>query len=483
MGKHSASHRKSIAKRAVRRTQRRRTRVAQRGGRRGPHARPQVRADDPTLTRFAGLVPLILYMSEQLRIPELLKRVARYRGRTRTHAPHAVLFAFVVAALAGVERLAHLDWLRDDIVLVKYCRLAYWPVRKVFSVALAAVPDEGVLELEQFIGEVGLDPIRGATSAIVDIDPTAIVDHGNAEGGRFGYCGKGRRRRRHFPLVASVAETRTVVMAKYRDGSKMKATEMLEFIEAAVARVRAALAEGATVYLRADSEFWWPVVGRRLNEISLPFVMASPMNAGVKLMLHKASFEALMDDEDVQFAELSGKSVGYGEGVKVIVIRRWVHDPKAPPLGKKVEGHGSWRHQAIVTNQLEWGPVDIWRFYNARADCERVFRVAKQTLAMSHLVGTRFRANEVAFLLRLLAFNADLRFQRHCEERAEQAGEPVRRLGLEWRQFRFFNSPGRLLTSANTLVLRVPANSFLRDLWRFYAPDLAAVGDGEAATA
>jgi len=38
-----------------------------------------------------------------------VERVVNYRGRRRAHAPHLVLFAFVVATLAGVERLAHLD--------------------------------------------------------------------------------------------------------------------------------------------------------------------------------------------------------------------------------------------------------------------------------------------------------------------------------------------------------------------------------------
>lgn len=199
MGKPTTSRRKSIAKRTTKRTARRRQRVARRSTRRGRLVRPEVRADDPTLTRFAGLIPLIIYMTEQLQLPAVLKRVVGYRGRARVHAPHVVLFAFVVTALAGVERLAHLDWLRDDIALVRYCRLAYWPVRKVFPNALAMVTDRGVQDLERAIGELGLEPVRGADSAIVDIDPTAIVDHGEAEGGMFGYCGKGRRRCRHFP--------------------------------------------------------------------------------------------------------------------------------------------------------------------------------------------------------------------------------------------------------------------------------------------
>jgi len=121
------------------------------------------------------------------------------------------------------------------------------------------------------------------------------------------------------------------------------------------------------------------------------------------------------------------------------------------------------------------GERGIWRWERWLVAAHRwcgVSSVGKQTLALSHVVGTRFRANEVAFLLRLL--NADTRFQLHCEAIADDEGRNVRRLGLEWRQFRFFNSPGRLLRTARGYILRVPANQLLADVWAFYAPDLTA---------
>ena len=161
-------NRATRAQSTAKRTARRRRRVERRGTRRGRLPRPEVRADDPALTRFAGLIPLILFMTEALGIPALLKKVVNYRGRRRVHAPHLVLFAFVVAALAGVERLAHLDWLRDDVALVKYLRFAYWPVRKVFSAALSTVTERGVRLLEAFVGEMGLATVKGASSAIID---------------------------------------------------------------------------------------------------------------------------------------------------------------------------------------------------------------------------------------------------------------------------------------------------------------------------
>ena len=105
--------------------------------RRGPLPTPRVRADDSSLTRFAGLVPLARFANEALELPALLREAAPTPGRRRVYPVHLVLYAFVMGALLGVQRLAHLDWLRGDAVVLKFLRLPSWPVRKVFSKALS----------------------------------------------------------------------------------------------------------------------------------------------------------------------------------------------------------------------------------------------------------------------------------------------------------------------------------------------------------
>lgn len=466
---HTESTRRRRGAKTVRRTRRRETSF------RGPLPQPQVRADDPTLTSHAGLLPVISFMTNQLRLVDRFRSLADYTGRKRMHPIHLVLLAFVVGSLAGVERMAHLDEaLRGDPVLVKFLRLAHWPVRKVFAVALAWLGDRARDELAELVSDLGLDLLpAGTKSVVVDIDPTALIDHGEGEGSMFGYCGKGRRRRRHFPLVASAAEGRSIVLVKYRDGSAITANEMKEFLKAVFDRVRSRLGADCRITIRGDAGIWCPAIGRWLGEHGVPFVMSHPLSAGVKLHLHAVDFESLDDDDEIQVGELCGKQVGAGEAVRVAVIRRRVNDSGAPPQGKKVDGEPNWRYQAVVSDQ-DWSPEDLWRFYNGRADCERVFRVGKQALAMGHLVSRTFRANEIAFLLRALAFNVDLAFQAHCEQLAREADRPVRHAGLEWRQPRFYRTAGRLLREAGRWVLRVPQNRLLADLWAFYAPDLVA---------
>ena len=472
MRKPKASRTKSIARRRASKRERRERR--RQTSYRGPLPRPAVRADDPTLTSHAGLLPVITFMQQQLDLGRRLREIVGWVGRERTHPVHLVLLAFVVASLGGVERMAHLDEaLRGDPVLVKFLRLAYWPVRKVFALALA-LNDRARDAIVDLVSELGLNTLaEGTKSVVIDIDPTALIDHGQGEGSKFGYCGKGRRRRRHFPLVASVAETRAIILVKYRDGSNITADEMIGFLADVTRRVRARLGPDCQIIFRGDAGIWCPAVGNWLRQQGTPFVMAIPLSAGVKLHLHTLAFERLDEEDDIEFAILPGGRVGLGDAVRVAVIRRAVHDPSAPPQGKKVDGHPHWRYQAVVSDR-DWAAADLWRFYNGRADCERVFRVGKQALALGHLVSRRFRVNEVAFLLRALAFNVDIEFQAHCERRAREAKRKVCRVGLEWRQPRFYRTAGRLLRHEGAWVLRVPDNRLLARLWEFYAPDLVA---------
>ena len=440
--------------------------------RRGPLASPTVRADDGSLTRFAGLVPLARFANQRLELPALLREAVPTPGRRRTYPVHLVLYAFVMGALLGVQKLAHLDWLRGDAVVLKFLRLPSWPVRKVFSRALAGVSDRSLGRLQDLLTELGLRHVADQSSVVADFDSSAIVAFGQQEGALFGYSGRGRNRRRHHPLVASVAEGRTVFHMKYRDGSAFDAKQVIDFFTESLRRLRKRLPE-ATLSFRADSGFWSAKVGDWLLEQNLSFFFALRMTPNVKLMLPTVRFKpADPDDEDLQVGTLDGKSLGLDERLRVTVIRRRVHDPKAPPPGKVIQTSTDWRYQAILTNEKDWEPLDVWRFYNDRGDCERVFKTAKHGLGLSWLVAHGLRANTVAFLLRLVAFNVDQLFQADAEQRAHEEGRRELRCGLLFRQVRLFNTAGRLLREHGRWVLRVSDSDRLRRLWAFYAPDL-----------
>ncbi len=450
--------------------------------RRGPLPHPTVRADDPHLTRFAGVVPFV-HFCDTLGLPQLLSAVVPPTGRTRIHAVHNVLFAFLVATVVGMERLAHMDWYQGDVVMLKMLRLSSWPVRQVFSRALAGVENAGVAALLTIITNLGLRSISGANSAVIDFDSTAIVSFGEQVGAFFGYCGKGRNRRRHYPLVASIAESRAAVHVKYRDGSGIDEDEWIAFFAETVARVRAKM-PGIALSIRADAGFWSAKTCRWFLDQNIPFACSLPFQANVKLALWNATFSPVElpdrvaaepdeDDEDdeegLDIATIPGPQLGFDERVNVVVVRRRLHDKKAPPPGKKIPQDADSRYQAIVTS-LDWDAVDVWRYYNGRGDCERVFKTGKQALGLGNLVSQQFRANEVAFLLRILAFNTDLLFQQEAEAAAVAEQRPVVKMGLKARQPRLYGLAGRLLRVHDSWVLRLPKSKKVAALWAFYDP-------------
>jgi len=436
--------------------------------RRGPLPSIQVRPDDPHLTRFAGLAPLLQFCTDQLQLTPAMARIVGNTSK-RTHPVHLVLIAFLMANLAGVHRLRHIEELHDDALLNKLSRLKHWPVKKVFSRALAQLSEPAITKLIDLIATIGLTDIPHMTSAILDGDTTPLVCYGTQEGAQFGYCGKlGRNRRRHFPLVASLAANRAVVSAKYRDGSSPKAEEVRDFLIDARERLAKHVPD-VPVMMRLDSGFYSKLLTTWMLTEDIHFAIAFPLQAHLKKTLANGPFSTI--DEDIDIAILNGEYLHLDQRLRVVVIRRVVHDPQAPPPGKTIASHPRYRYQAILSS-LDWDGVDIWRFYNDRGDCERIFKVGRQSLGLGCLVGQSFRANESAFLLRLLAFNLDRLFASHCaSEAADIAIVPVRE-GLMSRQRRYYRSLGRLVEHGHQLILRISPSRLARCRWAFYAPHI-----------
>lgn len=430
--------------------------------RRGPLPSIRVVPEATNLTRFAGLAPLLTFMQKL----GLTERFARMVGPTtrRIHPVHNVLHAFLACQLAGLHRLRHIEEAHDDALLTKMCRLSYWPCRKVFSQALDHLDESGHELLEDLLCEVGLAEQPPMQAAILDGDSTALVCFGTQEGAEFGYCGKlGRNRRRHFPLVASIAASRAVVSAKYRDGSGVDTEEVISFLKESLARVRRH-SPGVAAMIRLDSGFYSKGLCSWLLEQRLPFAIALPFQKHLKAHLAAAPFSPI--DEDIDIAAISGESLKLDARLRVVVIRRRVHDEKSPPPGKIISGHEGYRYQAIITS-LDWAPLDVWRFYNDRGDCERVFKVGRQSLGLNCLVGQSFRANTTAFLLRLLAFNIDRLF---ALQKTPSANTHLRE-GLSSRQRRFYRSLGRLVQRRGSLILKTSKARHCRHRWMRYAPE------------
>lgn len=171
-------------------------------------------------------------------------------------------------------------------------------------------------------------------------------------------------------------ETRTVVNATSGSGSGIDEDETVTFFEDTVARVCDRVGDATELFLRADEGFWSRKVCGWMVEKGLPFACALPLAPAVKVLLLKARFQPVEGEDDIQVSTHPEEHLGYDAPVRVVVIRRRVHHPKATPPGKALRGDFAWRYQAIVTS-LTWDAVEVWRFNNDGGGAERVFKVGR----------------------------------------------------------------------------------------------------------
>lgn len=75
-----------------------------------------------------------------------------------------------------------------------------------------------------------------------------------------------------------------------------------------------------------------------------------------------------------------------------------------------------WEYEAIVSNLLDWDPIDIWRFYNQRACVENHIKEAKQGFSIHRIPTGSFKVNELDLLLKVIAYNVFERFKADCCE-------------------------------------------------------------------
>jgi hypothetical protein len=118
-----------------------------------------------------------------------------------------------------------------------------------------------------------------------------------------------------------------------------------------------------------------------------------------------------------------------------------------------------WQYEAVVTN-LEWAPIDLWRFYNQRCCMENYIKEAKNGFSMDRIATSDFKANELDLLIKLLAYNLFERFKRDCCEPVHQ-GYTISRFRLE-----FFHCAATIIQHSRAVILKLAKEFANQYIWK-----------------
>jgi hypothetical protein len=344
-------------------------------------------------------------------------RKVRFRTLLKTLLPHQpcahnalvpseVALGFMGGVLLGADKLARVGWLAQDSALAEVLGIERIPSQSTLTRFFGAFRHAASQRLQDLYPWMLRRLPSRRDGYTLDLDSTALVhEDGHQEGVRIGHTRKGLKPC-HHPLIAVLAEPKVVAGYWLRSGNCTDAGNAAGLVESMLERLPRHL---RISLVRGDSGFVDKKLFHLLENKGLRYVLATALAPNIKSICRH-------DDAAWQSTSIQGVEVQevdwHRPGQRLIVIRQRVADrPEAG--GKLLFDIPGYRYQALITNLPgSRSPLEVWRIYNGRADCENRIKEIGSQFGIRSLCCKRFWATEAAHQLVIAAYNLCVLFQR-----------------------------------------------------------------------
>jgi hypothetical protein len=244
----------------------------------------------------------------------------------------------------------------------------------------------------------------------LDLDSTRLLhEDGNQEGVAVGYTKRGLKPCLH-PLLAVLAEVRLVMQFWLRAGNASCGSNAVAFFLDLWDNLPRHIRLGG---VRADSGFCLPDLLALWERLGLPYVVVAQLSQPIQRLLRGDLVWAKTEVPGTEVAEVMYQGMNWPHPRRLVLIRHRVAD-KDRAGGKKLIDVPGYVFQALVTSlSASTSPLEVWRYYNGRADCENVIKELQNGFALGTLCLESFWATEAALSLAVLTYNLTVLFQRH----------------------------------------------------------------------
>ena len=471
---------------------------------RGP-GRLVVRADDPSLTPYAGLavsgelarrVGVVGLIDAELSVE---RRARAVKVRRRGLSAGELVVSLAECQLVGGSFFDHLEDVRADRAGAGLRAVAQTPSAPAALQNAKRFRRVHVQRVERAMARAGqrLDRALGrdpADAVTIDLDATQVTVYGQAK------QGAARSRHGHMsyaPHIAFWAQRGRALTSELVGGNK----EKLSGAECATIASRAIrlLPDGhGPVTMRIDSAYYAVELLERLRRERARFTVSVPRNQAIWKTLARIPETAWTDALDMPGAQVAETTYTPGgwqhEPLRLIVRRvpfsaqkiadnsmtarrrKTIH-PDQLTMALTGEVASVFGYSFILTDIPHQPTVWVEHFHRHRAQIEERLKDAKLGQALRHLPSGDVNANRVWLTAALLALNltawcCDLCPAAGASGKAP-ANAPLRRTAQTLRRI-LFNIPARIIRSARRTILRLPegfrhADAFTATLDAVYA--------------
>jgi len=352
---------------------------------------------DKPITGYGGLIILSRFF-EKIGLRVLLER-ALPDNRTSPNALPVVdiVISFLVAVAVGASRFAHVQRLRADNVLDYILGLKRIPSATTLTRYFGAFSQGHVEHMTRSLWGWTVKHLPANTKACtLDLDSSVFTRYGKQEGAKKGYNPRKPGRPSHRPIFAILAEMKIVVNLWLRSGNTSDVSGVNHFFDETMAKLSPRINVRA---VRADSGFHDQKFFAYLERKNLRYAVAARMDKRIQRSIATAkNWQPIDENHDV--TELSYQALNWDRPRRLIAVRERVR-PQKDNRGKTLFDITDYTFSAVFSN-TELEHVEVWRFYNGRADSENRLKELKDDFGASGFCLDSFFGTEAA--LRLIAF-------------------------------------------------------------------------------
>ena len=446
-----------------------------------------VRADDPSLTPYAGLA-VSGELARRLGLAELIdaelaveRRARPVKLRRRGLSPGELVVSLAECQLVGGSFFDHVEDVRADRAGAGLRAVAGTPSAPAALQNAKRFRRCHVQRIERAMARAGqrLDRALGrdaGESVTIDLDATQVTVYGQRK--------RGAARSRHgcmsyAPHVATWAQRGRALTSELVGGNREKLSGG-ECARIARRAIRLLPAGHGPVTMRIDSAYYAVELLQALRTERARFTVSVPRNQAMWKALGQIAEQAWVDALEMpgaQVAETTYRPDGWRHEPLRLVVRRvpfsaqkiadgslsarrrkTIH-PEQLQLALDGEVASVFGYGFILTDIPHQPTVWVEHFHRHRAQIEERLKDAKLGQALRHLPSGDEHANRVWLTCALLALNLTAL----CCELCPAAGAsgkapdnaPLRRAAQTLRRI-LFNVPARIIRSARRTILRLP---------------------------
>lgn len=407
------------------------------------HRNVRISFGGKSLTHFGGLYPVQQFF-QAIKLRSLLTNSVRFVQRNTRYTISDSILAILYPIVLGLGRIETTRLLQQNGVFQYITGLPTYPNPTSLRRFLARLGTHGLDQLIRLHNRLRADLIDEPSSVIFDLDTTVLTVYGRQQGARVGYNPKKRGRPSYQPLLCFEGNTKDVWSGRYLSGDVQPAPHTRELLGEVFERLPSGV---RTIRVRADAAFYSHEIVTFLTEKQAFYVIPAHIKAPIKLRLSGLDYHEI--SPQLALSEFTYQPQRWKRPERFIVVRRLV--PEEPSWQLSLFKMAGYTYRVFVTNLL-LRPLNVWRFYNQRANGELIIRELIEAYALGKIPTGEWASNQAYFHLVLLAYNLLNWFRRFCLPPSWQ------RFNLQTIRDRLLLAPAELVRPQGRPTLKMPAS-------------------------